>query len=159
MNASTNPVNQVSTTGYRAAPRIRLHRNRAFVIFGLIYLGGAGIHLSLAISNPNVYEGLAETSLLPVYGVIFTEIFPSNPVLFALLAAVVEGIVGLLIIVDNRYSRLGLAGGIVLQTLFTPLGWWGFLNILLVAVQAYVLARDLPRDAVVSAAEPPHTSR
>ncbi len=114
--------------------------NRWRLALGLVaYGGGALLHILLGLSNPGVYRSLGETALLPFY----RDLFATTPIYgaqFPLLLAGLHLIIGLLILHRGVYVRWGSVGGIVLQALFAPVGWWGFLNIGLVVVQAMMLA-------------------
>jgi hypothetical protein len=115
-------------------------------LLGSLYLLGALIHITLLTNNPDFYRTFADSSLLPFYKTFFAENVAVNPAAYVIPVALFELAIGLLILFGfGRLVTIGLIGGVIFNALIAPLGWWGFLNVLLVALQAFMLTRIFRR--------------
>lgn len=117
-------------------------KNKGRVLIGLLYLISALIHLVLGISRPDIFNNFGETALLPLYSSLFDSITWYNGVLFALSLAVIQAVLGWLILNRGEYARLGMIGSLAFQLLVAPLGWWGIINVLLALVHVPLLEQD-----------------
>jgi hypothetical protein len=119
------------------------------IVLGGMYLVGALMHLYFALFSPQAYAGLAQSALIPLYRMIFSEIVPPYAIVFGIIAAAVELGVGILILSSGSTMRWGLGAATALQILLAPLGFWGFANVALAVVQTYVLTSSFEKTVYV----------
>jgi hypothetical protein len=81
--------------------------------------------------DANAYRYFGEGAFINIYRWFFLEVVPQNVVLWAALITIYEVCVGLLIFSRGRYVRFGLLLSGILQIMLVPLGWFGFMNVLL----------------------------
>ncbi|MBM3133997.1 MAG: hypothetical protein FJZ89_01645 [Chloroflexi bacterium] len=111
--------------------------------FGLLYLLGALFNTMLAASYPQGYLEVANSALLPVYKDLWRVVVaPHLPVLLVLLI-LFEFSIGVLILSKGLGVKLGLLGGLLFNLFLVPLQFVGGMpNLLLAAIQAYLLTKD-----------------
>ncbi|MFB6150860.1 MAG: hypothetical protein ABEJ40_03550 [Haloarculaceae archaeon] len=113
-------------------------------LVGLVYLGGAAVHLLLWATNRGVYDELTEYVLSGWYRDLWTElVLPNLAVLLPLLAAF-EVLVAVAVLSKGRAVRLGLAAGAGFNLAVAPLGFWWPSNVALAAVHAALLRVSYP---------------
>jgi len=117
------------------------------LVFGVMYLFAAVVHLLLAVFNPTAYSGLGESALLPFYKDLFTSVVPVYATTFALTLAILELLMGGLILSKGVFAKTGFILSVLFQILLAPLGWWGFCNVILAVVQVLWLKESFAYSA------------
>lgn len=90
---------------------------------GLLFVGGAVVHLSLASFNPSGYDAFADGSLFEFVRLGWREIFMSDPSAWALLLAWGEAVLGALLMLGGTPARWGYAGVIAFHVALMLFGW------------------------------------
>ena len=116
------------------------------IFLGIFYLIMAiGINIVNAISNPQTTVQMGEASLFGFYRIFFTDIVSKAPVLFILLVALFEIIMGLLILNKHNKVKLGLIGTSIFLLLITPFGYIQLPWLGIVLIQLYLLRKDFDK--------------
>ncbi len=111
--------------------------------FGLLYLLGALFNTVLAASYPQGYLEVANSALLPVYKDLWRVVVAPHLPLLLVLLILFEFSSGVLILSKGLGVKLGLLGGLLFNLFLVPLQFVGGMpNLLLAAVQAYLLTKD-----------------
>ena len=93
---------------------------RGLVAF--FYLVGTLLHFYLGLTNPEIYRAFGQTSLLPGFAAFWENWVMPRMGLLALLLAVFELVVGLLLIYQGRAVKVGLALGLLFNLFLVQLG-------------------------------------
>jgi hypothetical protein len=139
-------------------------KNLLRALVAVWYLLGWILHVYLAIFNPEMYRSFADSALLPGFGDFWVGFVMSNITWLALLLAVFEIAVGLMLINKGRWVTLGLVLSISFNLFLVQLGlsfpaedpgtdfyFNRFPNLVFVALQVYLLFKSYPetvREAV-----------
>ena len=125
--------------------------NVARIIFGIIYLLGAGFNIFLVVTEGwQIYIGFADETFFPFYREAWMAVAAPNITLIIGLLIAFEISLGLLFI-KRKYLKLALILGILfclasmptmVQTIYT--------NLPLALIQAYLLWKELHRDATMT---------
>ncbi len=116
------------------------------IFLGFFYLIMAtAINLVNAFTDPAPTVQMGEASFIAVYRTIFSDIVSKAPVLFILIVAVFQLIMGLLILSKHRKVKLGLIGTSVFLILITPFGYIQFPWLGIAAIQFYLLKYDFDK--------------
>ncbi|MBN1267414.1 MAG: hypothetical protein JXA25_18120 [Anaerolineales bacterium] len=86
------------------------------------YLLGWPIHLYLGVFNPAIYQPFGQTALIPALQGLWYEIVLPNITAFALLLALFEVVVGILLISKGQWVKVGLALSISFNIFLVLLG-------------------------------------
>jgi len=120
--------------------------NAGRIFLGIFYLIMAiGINMVNAFTDPQSTVQMGEASLIGFYRTIFTEIVSKAPVVFILLIALFEIIMGILILNKHKKVKLGLIGTTVFLVLITPFGYIQLPWLGIALVQLYLLRKDFDK--------------
>lgn len=110
--------------------------------FGAFFiLMALGVNVMTAILAPAGFVGLgADAPLLRPYAWAFENLVAAAPVMFGLIVAAYEVLVGILMIRGGRAGQWGLWGGIAFLVVSSPLSTWTLPNLVFAAALAIVLA-------------------
>lgn len=116
------------------------------------YLLGWVSHVYLGIFQPAIYQGFGDTALIPAFTVFWHDIVMPNITFFALLLAVYEITVGLLLINKGKWVKIGLVLSMLFNLFLVQMGlaiqspdpWQSFLmnrlpNIIFILLQLPLL--------------------
>jgi uncharacterized membrane protein YphA (DoxX/SURF4 family) len=100
------------------------------------YLLGWMVHVFLAITSPQIYEGFGTTGLIPGYDQFWTNWIMPHISFLAILLAAFELCVGLMIVNKGKWVKIGLAFSIAFNLFLVQMGlcaqtttfWSDFLN-------------------------------
>jgi hypothetical protein len=127
------------------------------IFLGIFYLIMAtAINLVNALTNPLPTLQMGEASLLAFYRTIFTEIVSKAPVLFILIVAHFQIIMGILILSKNRSVKFGLIGASIFLILITPFSYIQFPWLGIAGIQLYLLKFDFKKSFVEMLVSPSH---
>lgn len=90
---------------------------------GLLYIGGAVVHITLASFNARGYDAFADGALLDVVRSGWREIFMSDPSAWALLLAWGEAALGAALLLGGTAARWGYGGVIAFHVALMLFGW------------------------------------
>jgi len=84
--------------------------NAGRIFLGLFFMAmGIGVHGAIILTNPQVYMGYANGTLIPLYRELSLRVIAAlSPVLFGLLVAAFEIAVGLMVLNKQKYVKMGL---------------------------------------------------
>jgi hypothetical protein len=100
-----------------------LKPNAGRIFLGFFYIVMAiGVNLILGITNPQSYIQMGMESPVTFYRELFSNIVAPNPMLFVLLVAAFQIVMGLLILYKQMYVKAGLIGTILFILAITPFG-------------------------------------
>lgn len=117
-------------------------------LLGVVYLGGAAIHLVNWATNRAVYAELTQFVLFDWYRDLWVgAVLPNLGVLLPLLAAF-EALLGVALLREDRYARPGLLAGAAFNLALTPLGFWWPSNVALAAGHLALLRYEFPRPSL-----------
>jgi len=123
--------------------------NAGRIFLGIFYLIMAiGINMVNAFTDTQSTVQMGEASLIGFYRTIFTEIISKAPVIFILLIALFEIIMGILILNKHNKVKLGLIGTTVFLVLITPFGYIQIPWLGIALVQLYLLRKDFDKTVV-----------
>jgi len=94
--------------------------------FGLMFVSGAVINVTLVTVNPDVYRTFADAAHWPLITNAWRSIVVPHTTLFVVLLAGIELTVGAVILAGGRRCRLGVAAAIAFH-LALPLFGWGLM--------------------------------
>jgi hypothetical protein len=92
------------------------------VFIALWYLGGSVIHLQCALYRPEIYARFEQTPLIPAMGRIWADVLMPHITAFALLLAVFELVVVILLLSKGWAVKLGLAASLGFNLFLVLLG-------------------------------------
>ncbi|HKL28476.1 MAG TPA: hypothetical protein VJ898_04335 [Natrialbaceae archaeon] len=117
-------------------------------LFGVMYVGGALVHLVYWASNRELYGEITEFILFGWYRDLWTDlVLPNLGVLLPLLA-LFELAVAAAILSRRGYAKLGLALGAAFNLGLAPLGFWWPTNVALALAHLALLRVEYPESAV-----------
>ena len=125
--------------------------NIARFIFGSIYLLGAGFNIFLVtINGSQSYIGFADATFFPWYREAWMAVAAPNITLIVILLIVFETSLGLLFIIKRKYLKIALILGILFCLASMPTMVEAiYTNLPLALIQAFLLWKELRRDAVI----------
>ncbi len=116
------------------------------------YLLGWAVHVYFAMTSPQLYRDFGNTILIPIIRNLWQTLIMPNIVLFLLILAIFELLVGLLLIGKGKQVKIGLVMSILFNLFLVQLGlasqaadWISDLlmnrlpNLVLVAIQVPLL--------------------
>ncbi len=120
-------------------------------IFGIIYLLGAGFNIFIVVAEGwQTYIGFADATFLPFYREAWMAVAAPNITLIVILLIAFEISLGLLFIIKRKYLKIALALGILFCLASMPTMIQAiYTNLPLALIQAYLLGKELRRDAVM----------
>jgi hypothetical protein len=118
--------------------------NVARIIFGIIYLLGAGFNIFLVVSTGwQSYAGFADGSFFPWYREAWKAIAAPNITLIVILLIVFEICLGLLFIINRKFLKIALILGIIFCLASMPTMVQAiYTNLPLVLIQAFMLWKE-----------------
>lgn len=121
--------------------------NIARIIFGIIYLLGAGFNIYLVVTTGwQSYIGFAEDSFFPWYREAWLTVAAANITLIVILLIVFEICLGLLFILNRKYLKIALILGILFCLASMPTMVQAiYTNLPLALIQAFMLWKELRR--------------
>jgi len=119
--------------------------NIARIIFGIIYLLGAGFNIFIvATQGWQTYIGFADETFFPWYREAWMSIAAPNITLIVILLIVFEISLGLLFILKRRYLKIALILGILFCLASMPTMVEAiYTNLPLALIKAFLLWREL----------------
>lgn len=90
--------------------------------FALWYLIGWVVHVYLGIWSPEAYNGFGNSALFPALQSIWFNLVIPNIRIFALLLAVIEIIIGLLLLYKGKWVKVGVAFSLLFNLFLVVLG-------------------------------------
>ena len=121
--------------------------NVARIIFGIIYLLGAGFNTFLVVTEGwQSYIGFAEATFFPFYREAWMTVAAPNITLIVVLLIAFEICLGLLFIIRRKYLKIALILGILfclasMPTMIEAI----YTNLPLALIQAFLLWKELGR--------------
>jgi hypothetical protein len=91
--------------------------------FGVMFTGGAAIHVAIVVTGTENYQHFADTAFLPFVKRGWLSVFMPHAALLGLLLAAFELAVGLLILAGGPETRLGLLAAIAFHLGLMLFGW------------------------------------
>ncbi|MFC1970615.1 hypothetical protein ACFLV0_01575 [Chloroflexota bacterium] len=125
--------------------------NIARIIFGIIYLLGAIANITLVtINGSQSYIGFADATFFPWYREAWMAVAAPNITLIVILLIAFEISLGLLFIFKRKPLKIALILGILFCLASMPTMIQAiYTNLPLALIQAFLLWRELSRDAAV----------
>ena len=125
--------------------------NIARIIFGVIYLLGAGFNIFMVVTGGwQVYEGFAENTFWPFYREAWIAIAVPNIMLIVILLIAFEIGLGVLFIVSRKYLKIALILGILFCLASMPVMIQAvYTNLPLALIQGFMLWKEFRHDRVV----------
>lgn len=114
----------------------------------VLYLGGGVLHLVLiARGQLGLYRLFDDAALLDVYATAWSRFV--EPALPWIVVPVIlfEWTIGVLMLSRGRHAKTGHVAGAVWNVLLAPFGPWGWMNLALAAVHAWLARVDFQRPA------------
>lgn len=90
---------------------------------GAFYTCMAGIHIGVVVANPLVYASYGESASMEWVSRLWAQVFMANPAFWGLFAAGLEILIGVLLLVGGRASKLGWVAVAAFQVALILLGW------------------------------------
>jgi hypothetical protein len=120
------------------------------IIFGIIYLLGAGFNIYLVLTTGwQSYIGFADGSFFPWYREAWIAVAAWNITLIVMLLIVFEICLGLLFIINRKYLKIALILGILFCLASMPTMVQAiYTNLPLALIQAFMLWKELRRRPV-----------
>lgn len=113
-------------------------------LLGVVYLGGAAVHLFFWATDRAVYAELSPFVLFGWYRDLWTGlVLPNLGVLVPTLAGF-ELLVGLGVLRGGRWTRAGLVAGALFNLVIAPLGFWWPSNVALALAHLALLRVEFP---------------
>jgi len=125
--------------------------NVARIIFGIIYLLGAGFNIFIVVTQGwRTYIGFADATFFPWYREAWMAVAAPNIALIVILLIAFEIGLGLLFILKRRYLKVALILGILfclasMPTMFEAI----YTNMPLALIQAFVLWKELRQNVAM----------
>ena len=118
--------------------------NVARIIFGVIYLLGAGFNTFLVVTEGSqIYVGFADETFLPFYREAWMTIAAPNITLIVIILIVFEICLGLLFIINRKYLKIALILGIIFCLASMPTMVQAiYTNLPLALIQAFMLWKE-----------------
>ena len=118
--------------------------NVARIIFGIIYLSGAGFNIFIVTTaGLQSYIGFADGSFFPWYREAWRTIAAPNITLIVILLIVFEICLGLLFIINRKFLKIALILGIIFCLASMPVMVQAiYTNLPLALIQAYMLWKE-----------------
>jgi len=125
--------------------------NVARIIFGIIYLLGAIANITLTVLNgTESYRSFADDSFFPWYREAWMTVAAPNITLIVILLIAFEIGLGLLFIIKRKYLKIALILGILFCLASMPTMVQAiYTNLPLALIQAFMLWKELRRDATM----------
>ena len=128
--------------------------NIARIIFGIIYLLGAGFNIFIvATQGWQTYIGFADATFFPWYREAWMAVAAPNITLIVILLVAFEISLGLLFIIKRKYLKIALLLGILFCLASMPTMVEAiYTNLPLALIQAFLLWRELRRNTATNSA-------
>jgi len=125
--------------------------NIARIIFGIIYLLGAGFNIFLVVTEGwQTYTGFADETFFPFYREAWMTIAAPNITLIVVLLIAFEISLGLLFIISRKYIKIALILGILFCLASMPTMVQAiYTNAPLTLIQAFLLWKELRRNVAM----------
>ena len=125
--------------------------NIARIVFGLIYLCGAVVNITLTVINgPESYRSFADASFFPWYREAWMAVAVPHITLIVILLIAFEISLGLLFIIKRKYLKIALVLGILFCLASMPTMVQAiYTNLPLALIQAFMLWKELRRNATM----------
>lgn len=94
------------------------------VAAGAFYTCMAGVHLGIVAADPQEYATMPSDSPWGFVKTAWADIFMANPQFWGMFAAGLEILLGVLLLLGGRASKLGWVGIIAFQLPLILFGWW-----------------------------------
>lgn len=117
-------------------------------LFGVMYVGGALVHLAYWATNRALYGEITEFILFAWYRDLWTDLVLPNLGILLPLLALFELVLAGAILSRRRYAKLGLALGAAFNFALAPLGFWWPTNVALAIVHLALLRFEHPESAL-----------
>ena len=125
--------------------------NIARIIFGIIYLFGAGFNIFIVVTEGwQTYIGFADETFFPWYREAWMTVAAPNITLIVILLIAFEIGLGLLFIIKRKYLKIALVLGILfclasMPTMFQAI----YTNAPLALIQAFLLWKELRQNVAL----------
>jgi len=118
--------------------------NIARIIFGIIYLLGAGFNIFIVVTDGwQTYIGFADETFFPWYREAWMAVAAPNIALIVILLIAFEICLGLLFIIKRKYLKMALILGILFCLASMPTMIQAiYTNLPLALIQAFMLWRE-----------------
>ena len=118
--------------------------NVARIIFGIIYLLGAGFNTFLVVTEGwQIFVGFADETFFPFYREAWMAIAAPNIILIVILLIAFEISLGLLFIIKRKYMKIALILGVLFCLASMPTMIQAiYTNAPLALIQAFLLWRE-----------------
>lgn len=128
--------------------------NIARIIFGIIYLLGAGFNIFIvATQGWQTYIGFADATFFPWYRKAWMAVAAPNITLIVILLVAFEISLGLLFIIKRKYLKIALLLGTLFCLASMPTMVEAiYTNLPLALIQAFLLWRELRRNTATNSA-------
>lgn len=120
------------------------------IIFGTIYLLGAGFNTFLVVTEGwQIFIGFADETFFPIYREAWMTVAAPNITLIVVLLIAFEICLGLLFIIKRKYLKLALTFGILFCLASMPTMVQAiYTNLPLALIQAFMLWKELKRNTL-----------
>ena len=125
--------------------------NVARIIFGIIYLLGAGFNTFLVVTEGwQIFVGFADETFFPFYREAWMAVAAPNITLIVILLIAFEIGLGLLFIIKRKYLKIALILGILFCLASMPTMVQAiYTNLSLALIQAFLLWKELRSGATM----------
>ncbi len=125
--------------------------NTARIIFGIIYLLGAGFNIFIVVTEGwQIYIGFADATFFPWYREAWMAVAAPNITLIVVFLIAFEISLGLLFIIKRKYLKLALILGILFCLASMPTMVQAiYTNLPLALIQAFLLWKELRLGAIM----------
>ena len=90
---------------------------------GGFFLAMGGVHIGIVSADPQTYRPFADGALFGFVRTGWVEIFMAHPVVWGLLLAAGEVVMGSLLLVGGRAARVGWVAAVTFNVLLMLFGW------------------------------------
>lgn len=119
------------------------------IVFGVFFLLMAwGVNFPMMLIDPSLYPMAGANSIIPVYRWFFTQVLALYPVPFILLLIGFETMVGVLVLSQERWVKLGLGLGALFCLGIAWIGIEGFWMPAVAIAPLVLLRKDFPQSVV-----------
>jgi hypothetical protein len=118
----TQSVSATKPSGSPPLPEARVIPARTRAVGGF-FLATGGVHIGIVFADTEAYRHFADGALFGWVRSGWADIFMANPVLWGLLVAAGEILLGSLLLRGGRAARIGWAGVVGFTVLLMLFGW------------------------------------
>jgi hypothetical protein len=112
-------------------------------LWGMFFLAGGIYNASYTMFHPELYQDMADISLLPIYTEFIEKVVVEYPIVFTSVLVGFELLAALLIFSKDIYVKVGLLATLIFTISLVPVAVpYTYLNILLAIIPIYLLRKN-----------------